>query len=336
MLTILEGDMTKRNRSILSVFIAFTIILVGLFLVCSQRAATTYSGEDLSADDEQFRQELLEMLDLADDLEGQDSTGADVTVVDDAGSDQDVLSMLVPEDQVTSDDGDQLSLFTPEEETTTQTSDAPAQTTDFMETDLTDTADNMGLSEDMFREIEADIERLEDILADRTGEADSLRRIIDTRNARIRQLETQLVNTPPASRGVATSTGGYTTTANGPFMSSYHQARAQFESFQYAQAVASFQSLLQQYPNHQMADNCQYWIGECYFGMRQYQQALIEFQKVFAYSQTDKHDDAQIMIGMCYVKSGDMARARQEFQTFLNTYQYSEYSGVARRYSSSV
>jgi TolA-binding protein len=81
-----------------------------------------------------------------------------------------------------------------------------------------------------------------------------------------------------------------------------------------------------------MADNCQYWIGECYYGLRQYQKAIIEFQKVFAYSATDKHDDAQLMIGLSYFRLGQRDQAQSEFQTFLNNFADSEYSSIARRY----
>ncbi|OPZ64053.1 MAG: Tetratricopeptide repeat protein [bacterium ADurb.Bin478] len=81
-----------------------------------------------------------------------------------------------------------------------------------------------------------------------------------------------------------------------------------------------------------LADNCQYWIGESYFGLKEYQQAIMEFQKVFAYSMTDKYDDAQLMIGLSYVRSGQKEKAQKEFETFLNTYAGSEYAGVARRY----
>jgi tol-pal system protein YbgF len=305
--------MNSKKRSIGSVAIALTIILVGLFLVCSQRAATTNGSDDLSSDDEQFRQELLEMLDLADDLDQQDTV--ETTITEDTG-DEDVLSLLVPEE---------------ESITTTTTTREPAQT---IETEPTETADNMGLSEDMFRKIENEVSRLEDILVDRSNQADSLRRIIDRRDARIRQLETQLVNTSPVTRA-NTSSPGYTrtsTSAENGFMAAYHNARAQFENFQYAQAIASFQDLLNRYPNHSLADNCQYWIGESYFGMRQYQKAILEFQKVFAYSQTDKHDDAQLMIGMSYFKMGQPMEAREQFETFLNTYQGSEYTGVAQRF----
>ena len=77
------------------------------------------------------------------------------------------------------------------------------------------------------------------------------------------------------------------------FMSAYQSARAQFERYDYNGAIESFQALLQQNPNHSMADNCQYWIGESYFGLKQYQKAIMEFQKVFAYGPADKHDDAR-------------------------------------------
>jgi TolA-binding protein len=301
--------MKRELRSILLIAIAVLIIVVGLLLVCAQRAANTSSSEDLSSEDEQFRQELLEMLDLAEDAdtgqtEEQPSTTSDV---EDIESDPEVMALLQEMENIEG----------PDEE---------AQTPQQIETEPTETAESMGLSKEMFDEAIDRIRQLENVLETRGQTADSLKRIVDNRNARLQQLQS---GTPPPP---ATAYSARPQAAGSTFMNKYYLARSQFESYQYQNAIDTFQQLLSQYNTHHMADNCQYWIGECYYGLKHYNKALLEFEKVFAYSQTDKHDDAQLMIGLCYVKSGDTDKAQVEFQTFINNYSQSEYLPIARKY----
>jgi TolA-binding protein len=182
----------------------------------------------------------------------------------------------------------------------------------------------------MFMKVRNDVLRLESILDRKTASVDSLKRIISNREARIRELEARL-NSLPATP-VASVPSGVTS----GFMTAYESARAQFERHDYSGAIASFENLLAEYAGHSMVDNCQYWIGECYFGLRQYQKAVIEFQKVFAYAATDKHDDAQLMIGLSYYRIGQREQAQSEFETFLNNYTDSEYTSIARRYVQNI
>jgi len=301
--------MNRQKRSFVGVFLALTIILVGLLLLCSQRKAVN-NDQDLATNDNAFRQELLDMLDLADD-------STQVASADSAAGNESA--------------NDVLSLLTPESEK------AQASTTP-LKTKPTTTADNMGISEDMFKKVQSDVDRLEHVLESKSQSVDSLKRIVENKNARIRDLEMRVTNRPAAttSRTVSShprnASVASESSASFGFMGGYQKARSLFESFNYQEAIATFEDLLSQYPNHPLADNCQYWIGECYYGLKQYQKAILEFQKVFAYSQADKHDDAQLMIGLSYIKLGERDRANAEFKTFLNTYAGSEYTAIAKRY----
>ena len=50
----------------------------------------------------------------------------------------------------------------------------------------------------------------------------------------------------------------------------------------YVDAEASFQRFLQAEPNSELADNAQYWIGECRYSRRDMRGALAAFRKAFA------------------------------------------------------
>ena len=310
--------MSEKKRSLMAVFVALIVIIVGLLMLCSQRA-TINQGQDLATDDEAFRQELLEMLDLADETGTNDGALAEFEKTGGTGDEtaEDVLSLLVPESEQSTKPDPLLAETTP-----------------------TTTPETMGLSGGMFVAVQKDVSRLENIFETRSQAVDSLRRIVENRNARIRELEARVVAAPtsmgrPASSGAVRRTPSSSGASSG-FMSAYHSARQQFESYNYEGAISSFENLLANNPNHQLADNCQYWIGECYYGLKQYQKAILELQKVFSYSQADKHDDAQLMIGMAYVKQGMRDKAGQEFSTFLNTYSGSEYTAIAQRYQRNI
>ena len=324
--------MNSSSRSVWAVVLALAIILIGLFLVCAQRRGSVDGGEDMSNNDEQFRQELLQLLDLTEGEGGQDSLQDEIDLgqADDTSdaealalSDEEMLALLGAENQT----GDEAAGAGEEAAATTKE--------DVLETTPTTTAGTMGLKPEMFAKMRLDISRLESDLERRSQTVDSLQNIIANRNARLQELEAQKSRRfviPDLSRTTRTPARSAAGTGNTAFDAAYEGARGKFESRNYQGAIDDFLKLLADYPNHAMLDNCQYWIGECYFGMKEYQKAIVEFQKVFTYSETDKHDDAQLMIGLSHVRSNQSELAQKAFSVFLDTYSGSEYTSVARRY----
>ncbi|HQG45045.1 MAG TPA: tetratricopeptide repeat protein, partial [bacterium] len=71
---------------------------------------------------------------------------------------------------------------------------------------------------------------------------------------------------------------------------------------------------------------------ECYYGMLAYNQAIIEFEKVFTFHDSDKNDDAQLKLGLCYTRTGNVEKAKAEFQKLLDTYPDSEFRARAQYY----
>ena len=110
----------------------------------------------------------------------------------------------------------------------------------------------------------------------------------------------------------------------------YQGALAYYRNKQYDRALAEFDRLLQAAPMSEWADNAQFWKGECYYGLGKYQQALIEFTKVFAFRNTDKADDAQIKIARCHISLDERDRALAALRKLLDEYPDSEYVSVAR------
>ena len=111
----------------------------------------------------------------------------------------------------------------------------------------------------------------------------------------------------------------------------YEAARSHYTDRQYERAVKEFAAILRSAPTSDLADNAQYWLGECYFGMGRFRQALTEFTKVFAYRNTEKDDDAQLKIARCYLSLGEKNQALSALRKLIDEYPESEYVANARR-----
>lgn len=82
--------------------------------------------------------------------------------------------------------------------------------------------------------------------------------------------------------------------------SSYQAAFDLLKASQYDRAITAFQSFLASYPNSQLADNAQYWLGEAYYVNKSFPESLAAFQRVVDnYPQSRKLPDALLKIGYC-------------------------------------
>ena len=116
------------------------------------------------------------------------------------------------------------------------------------------------------------------------------------------------------------------------YVAKYQRGLDLFHQRKYRDALAVFEALLATDTNNDYSDNAQYWIGECYFAMGRYKEAILAFEKVFTFRYSNKNDYAQFKIGQCYFMLGDKQRARQEFQQFIDNYQKSELIPRAQGY----
>jgi len=112
----------------------------------------------------------------------------------------------------------------------------------------------------------------------------------------------------------------------------YEQAYETYKQKRYQQAIPEFTKVVEADPDGDLSDNAQYWIGECYYGMNNYNRAIVEFEKVFTFKNSNKDDDAQLKLGLCYLNLGQRQKAREEFQRLVDFYPNSEYKQMAMEY----
>jgi TolA-binding protein len=110
----------------------------------------------------------------------------------------------------------------------------------------------------------------------------------------------------------------------------YESAITLFRSRNYADAASTLQSILESGAPADLEDNCNYWLGECAYAMKDYGGALEFFTKVFTFASSEKKDDAQMMIANVYLAQGDRPRAKAEYQKLLDRFPASPYAKRAR------
>ncbi len=112
----------------------------------------------------------------------------------------------------------------------------------------------------------------------------------------------------------------------------YKEAFTTYQTSKYEEAIRKFEALLNMDVKHKLSVNCQYWIGESYYGLGNYPEAVVAFEKVFSFEQDQKDDDAQLKLGICYLRMNDKDRAKLEFQKLVDAYPKSEYVNRAQSY----
>jgi tetratricopeptide (TPR) repeat protein len=75
----------------------------------------------------------------------------------------------------------------------------------------------------------------------------------------------------------------------------YRDALARFRANRYREAIEIFNWVLEQ-PDHTLSANCEYWIGESYFGLADYKLAHAAFKRVMLYEGSTKRNDALVMM----------------------------------------
>ena len=105
----------------------------------------------------------------------------------------------------------------------------------------------------------------------------------------------------------------------------YQNALHLYMSGDYSQSLEKFQFLLDNNISNELADNCQFWIGQIYFLKNDYLSAINEFNKVLSYKNNNKSADSIYKIGLCFIKLNNIKDAISSFESIINNYPKSKY-----------
>lgn len=111
----------------------------------------------------------------------------------------------------------------------------------------------------------------------------------------------------------------------------YAAACKTFKKGKYNRARVEFQKFLKQFPDTEYSDNAQFWIGECYFFEKEYEKAILEYEKVIKnYSRGNKVSYALLKQGLSFSKLGDKSSAKLLLQQVIKDYPNTNQAKIAR------
>ena len=101
----------------------------------------------------------------------------------------------------------------------------------------------------------------------------------------------------------------------------YRNAFKLLKESQYDQALVAFKSFLKDYPNDNLSNKAQYWIGEANYVMQNYEIAINEYQALLnTYPDSQKASHALLKIGYSYTELGNMADAKKILKEVIRQY----------------
>lgn len=116
-----------------------------------------------------------------------------------------------------------------------------------------------------------------------------------------------------------------TPSSNDQAKKGYEEGLALMERRDYRGAIARFKDFLARHPQSEYADNAQYWIGEGYYALREFDQAILEFDAVRRkYPKGDKVPAALLKLGFAFAELGDKVDARLILRELIDRHPQSE------------
>lgn len=119
---------------------------------------------------------------------------------------------------------------------------------------------------------------------------------------------------------------------NADYRMAYNDALNNYFKHDYLEAIQEFRVLIEREPDGAYADNAQYWIGECFYSLEDFESAITEFDKVFDFSENNKSDHALFKIALSYQQLGRYLKAREHMERFMREYPDSELAKQANNF----
>jgi tol-pal system protein YbgF len=126
---------------------------------------------------------------------------------------------------------------------------------------------------------------------------------------------------PTELRGVSTGMGDL-----------YKDAYETFHKGDLEGARRKFEAFLKQYPNTELSDNAQFWIGETYFLKKDFERAILEYEKAMVkYPEGDKIPAALFKQALAFLELGDKTNARNLLKRVIEKYPHSGQAEMAKK-----
>jgi tol-pal system protein YbgF len=126
---------------------------------------------------------------------------------------------------------------------------------------------------------------------------------------------------PPEGKGVSTGAGDL-----------YKDAYETFQKGNLEGARRKFEAFLKQYPNTELSDNAQFWIGETYYLKKDFDKAILAYENVIAkYPEGDKVPAALFKQALAFLELKDKTNARNLLKRVIEKYPHTEQAEMAKK-----
>jgi tol-pal system protein YbgF len=154
---------------------------------------------------------------------------------------------------------------------------------------------------------------------------------LKAREEELRELQKNIRQQPVAGSSSAEKTEA-SAAENEAVKTDYEIAWRALEKKDYRLAISRFKEFLQKHPKSKLAINAQYWIGESHYALREFDQAILEFDAVRSrYPQADKVPAALLKQGFAFAELGEKVNARLILQEVVEKYAQSPEAAQAKQ-----
>lgn len=112
----------------------------------------------------------------------------------------------------------------------------------------------------------------------------------------------------------------------------YNMAYSDYLKGNFQLAIDGFKIYLEQFSDSPVVDNALYWIGECFFSQKQYEEAIQQFNElILSYPDGDKIPAAYLKKGISLVELGKKDQALSVFKLLISKYPLEEETKIAQQ-----
>ena len=112
----------------------------------------------------------------------------------------------------------------------------------------------------------------------------------------------------------------------------YKVAHQMYMHGDFDSSLKKFRFLLDHNIGKDLADNCQFWIGQIFFSNKKYSDAINEFKQVLKYDNSNKKSEALYKMGLCHIKTNNNSEAKKMFNNIIRNYPKSKYFNKASEF----
>ena len=112
----------------------------------------------------------------------------------------------------------------------------------------------------------------------------------------------------------------------------YKDAYEALQKGNYEKARKKFEAFLKQYPNTELSGNAQFWIGETYYQKKDFERAILEYEKTITkYPEGGKISAALFKQALAFLELGDKTNARNLLKRIIEKFPHSDQAELARK-----